>query len=288
LSRAAGGISVSLTLDGGSGTGKDGLCCHATLDVPHSGVNIANDLFNTIMFKKLTTLFVALIATLALQAQAAKIKVLLLTGEDVSAHNWQEMANATKKVLVDSGKFDVTVAEELTALESDTLAKDYDVIYMTRCTVKGSLSDKGKTNLLAFVSSGKGLGLSNLASLSFGDWPEFHKMVGRYWVSGTSGHGPRKPFTAVIADKTSPITAGLSDYEADDELYAKLQGTEPIHVLVTADSDFSKKTEPLAFTLKYGKGRVFQTTFGHDAKAITTPSTAKLIVQGAQWAATGK
>jgi type 1 glutamine amidotransferase len=54
---------------------------------------------------------------------------------------------------------------------------------------------------------------------------------------------------------------------------------------VTADSDFSKKTEPLAFTVEYGKGRVFSTTFGHDGKAIKTPEVAKLYVQGVEWAA---
>src|SRR5690242_16914912 len=119
------------------------------------------------MLKKLTTLFVAVLATVALQAQAAKVKVLLLTGDDVSAHKWQEQAEATKQVLVDSGKFDVTVAEQLTALESDSLAKDYDVIFMTRYNTKGTLSDKGKENLLKFVNSGKGFVLSHLASASF-------------------------------------------------------------------------------------------------------------------------
>lgn len=237
------------------------------------------------MFKKLTTLFVAMMATFALQAHAAKIKVLLLSGDDVSAHKWQEQAEATKQVLADSGKFDVTVAEQLTALESDTLAKDYDVIFMTRYNTKGTLSDKGKANLIKFVSSGKGFVLSHLASASFPEWAEFRKMVGRYWVMGSSGHGPRAPFKSVVADKTSPITKGVADFEVDDELYAKLQGDEKINVLVTADSDFSKKTEPLAFTLNFGKGRVFHEAFGHDGKAIKTLEVAKLIVQGTEWAA---
>jgi type 1 glutamine amidotransferase len=102
---------------------------------------------------------------------------------------------------------------------------------------------------------------------------------------GTSGHGPRDVFRAVIVDKASPITQGVNDFNQDDELYAKLQGDAPIHVLVQADSDWSKKTEPLAFTLDYGKGRVFHHAFGHDAKAINTPEVKKLIVQGTAWAA---
>jgi type 1 glutamine amidotransferase len=258
------------------------------LDTAWVGPRLAIETKTRIMLKKLTSLLVILAAAFSLQAEPAKIKVLLLSGDDVSAHKWQEMATATKQVLVDSGKFEVTVAEQLTALESETLAKDYDVIFMTRYNTKAVLSDKAKANLVNFVKSGKGFVLSHLASASFADWPEFRKMVGRYWVMGSSGHGPRTPFKSVIADKTSPITQGISDFQVDDELYAKLQGDEPIHILVTADSDFSKKTEPMAFTLNYGKGRVFSETFGHDGKAIKTPEVSKLIVQGVEWAADKK
>jgi type 1 glutamine amidotransferase len=95
-------------------------------------------------------------------------------------------------------------------------------------------------------------------------------------------------FKAEIKDNDNPITKGLENFDMDDELYAKMQGDLPIHVLVTADSDWSNKTEPLAFILEYGKGRVFHETFGHDGKAIKTPSVQKLIVRGAEWAATGK
>jgi len=237
------------------------------------------------MLKKLTILLITLLTTLTLQAQTSpRIKVLLISGDDVSAHNWKEMAESTRQLLVNSGEFEVTVSEELNALESDTLAKDYDVIFMTRYNTKAAISDKAKSNLLSFVKSGKGFAIAHLASASFPDWPEFRTMVGRYWVMGTSGHNPRKPFKVVIADKKSEITKGLTDFEVDDELYAKLQGDVPIHVLVTGDSDFSKKTEPLAFTLNYGSGRVFHSAFGHDGKALKTPQVSQLIVRGVKWA----
>jgi type 1 glutamine amidotransferase len=105
---------------------------------------------------------------------------------------------------------------------------------------------------------------------------------------GKSGHGPRGVFKARIANKDHPITQGLADFEADDELYAKLQGDAPITVLVEADSDWSKKTEPLVFTVEYGKGRVFHETLGHDGKALRNPVVQSLILRGCQWAATGK
>ena len=66
------------------------------------------------------------------------------------------------------------------------------------------------------------------------------------------------------------------------------QGSEPIHVLVEAYSDWSKKTEPLVFVQKVGKGRVVHSAFGHDAKAMATPEVTTIIARGVEWAAKGK
>lgn len=232
---------------------------------------------------------VLITASLAQAADAPKIKVLLITGDDVGVHKWQEMSQATKDVLVDSGKFDVKVSEDAGILDSASSLKRYDLIFLTSFNASTpTISDAAKENLINFVKGGKGFAVSHLASASYKEWDEFKNLCGRYWVMGKSGHNARKPFKVTIADKDSPITKGLSDFEEDDELYAKLQGDAPVHVLVTAESDFSNKIEPLAFTLSYGQGRVFQECFGHDRKAITNPSVAKLIVNGCQWAATGK
>jgi uncharacterized protein len=237
----------------------------------------------------------AVLAALACTANAAEaksqIKVLLLTGDDVKgAHNWREMSDATREILVAAGKFDVRVCEDPAILDSAKALDRYDVVFLTLYNASlPTLSDQAKENLLNFVKSGKGFAFSHLASASFKEWDEFKKLCGRVWVMGRSGHGPRAKFPVKITDKNHPITRGLNDFEADDELYAKLEGTEQIHVLVEAlSADFSKKVEPLAFIKDYGKGRVFFEAFGHDRAALTNPSVAKLISQGLEWAATGK
>ena len=240
----------------------------------------------------LSTLLAAgvLVAVAAPAAPAPKLKVLLITGDDVSpAHNWRETSQATREVLAATGKFDVLVCEDAAILESAGALKRYDLIYLDMYNAKTpTLSDPAKENLVSFVKGGKGLAVTHLASASFKEWDEFKKLCGRYWVMGKSGHGPRGTFKANLKDTAHPITQGLTDFEADDELYAKLQGDAPIHVLVTADSDWSKNTEPLAFTVEYGSGRVFHSAFGHDAKAVKHPAVAKLVAQGCEWAATGK
>ena len=222
-------------------------------------------------------------------AKPAPMMALLITGDDVSAHPWREISETTREILVNSGKFDVKVCEDPWILESQNALKAYDVIVFTICSRRiAEVSEQAQQNLLNFVKDGKGFFVQHLATASFPQWEEFGKLCGRKWVMKTSGHGPRSVFEAKVVDKEHPITAGLSDFETDDELYSKLQGTGDIHVLVQADSPWSKRTEPLVFTLPYGKGRVVQNAFGHDRKALMTPNVQKIITRGVEWAATGK
>jgi type 1 glutamine amidotransferase len=223
-------------------------------------------------------------------AAAPKIKVLLVTGDDVApAHNWAETSKVTRDLLTASDRFEVRVCEDAGILEAKPSLQRYDVVFLAMFNARTpTLSQQAKANLLEFVKNGKGFVVSHLASASFKEWDDFKQVCGRYWVMGKSGHGPRSVFQAKVVDKDNPITRGIEDFEADDELYSKLQGDAPIHVLVSADSPWSKKTEPLVFTLEYGQGRVFHETFGHDGKALANPSVQKLIQRGCEWAATGK
>ena len=242
--------------------------------------------------RKLSIVFAALAMVVfgtSYSATAAdKINVLLITGDDVGVHKWQEVAPATKEFLTASGKFEVTISEKISVLDDADGLKKFNLIYFALYNAKTPPpSDAGKQNLLDFVKGGKGFAVAHLASASYKDWPEFRQLCGRYWVMGQSGHGPRAPFKVKITDKEHPITKGVEDFEQDDELYAKLQGDAPIHVLAEADSDWSKKTEPMVFTVAYGQGRVFHHTFGHDVKALDNPACKKLIQRGCEWAATG-
>jgi uncharacterized protein len=222
--------------------------------------------------------------------QPAKIKVLLVTGDDVQpAHNWHEVSQALREILTTSGKFDVRICEDAGVLDSAATLGRYNLVFLALYNAKTpTLSADAKANLVGFVKNGKGLAVSHLSSASFKEWDEFPKLCGRCWVMGKSGHGPRSVFKVRIANKDHAITQGVSDFEADDELYAKLQGNAAITVLAEADSDWSKQTEPLAFTVDYGQGHVFHETFGHDGKALQNPAVQKLILRGCEWAATGK
>jgi type 1 glutamine amidotransferase len=78
-----------------------------------------------------------------------------------------------------------------------------------------------------------------------------------------------------------------------DELYDSLRGpAKNIGLLATA---FSKpetggtgEHEPILFTVRYGKGRIFHTTLGHDLEAMRCVGFIATLQRGAEWAATGK
>jgi len=218
-------------------------------------------------------------------AGPAKARVLIITGRDVAAHNWRETTPVLREHLEKSGQFEVAVSEEPLVLESSALDR-YDVILLNYYNYKWpTLTDRAKENLLAFVRGGKGLVSFHFSVRAFEEWPEYRNLIGRVWIADHSGHGPRGPFRSKTVDRDHFITQGTGDFDADDELYAKLVGDRPIHVLVEAYSDWSGRTEPLAWTLDYGKGRVFNIVFGHDARACRNPDFARLLVRGTQWAA---
>lgn len=226
----------------------------------------------------------------AAESAPPRLRVLLITGDDVApAHDWPSVSAATRELLQETGRFEVRVCEDAGILNSAASLQRYDVIYFALYNARTPTPDQAaRENLLQFVRGGKGFVVAHLASASYKEWPEFGQLCGRYWVMGASGHGPRGRFQVRVADTTHPVTRGLSGFEADDELYAKLQGDAPIRILLEADSDWSRRTEPLAFVREYGQGRVFHHTFGHDVKALQNPAVRQVIQRGTEWAARGQ
>jgi type 1 glutamine amidotransferase len=221
-------------------------------------------------------------------AQDAKISVLIVTGHDVKSHPWRITTPFLRKTLERSGKFDVKVCEDTSIFESSRLDR-YDVLVLNYGFWDvPQLSERAKQGLLDYVRSGGGLVPLHFACSSYQDWDEYAELLGRVWVKGTAGHGPRGKFTVKIIDKKHPITAGMLDFVADDELYAKLSGDADIQVLATADSDWSNQTEPIVFVKKYGKGNVVHNLLGHDLSARDYAEYIQLFLRGTEWAARGR
>jgi type 1 glutamine amidotransferase len=211
-------------------------------------------------------------------------RVLVVTGIDYPGHKWKLTTPALTKAIAADKRMDVTVTEDPKFLASAKL-NDYDVIVLH--FMNWETPDPGKearANLRQFVENGKGLVLVHFACGAFQDWPEFKDLAGRAWDPKLRPHDPYGKFTVDIVKTEHPITAGLKPFETTDELYTCLAGDARIEVLATAKSKVDNIDYPMAFVLKYGKGRVFHCPLGHDPQAIANPPVAELFRRGCAWA----
>ncbi len=227
--------------------------------------------------------------------QRGKTRVLILSGRN--NHDWRTTTPCIRKLLVESGRFDVRVNEEPAGMTAETLAA-YQVVLLDYNGPRwGATAEQA---LEGFVRRGGGLVVVHGASWAFsgldvlGDkhvktgilepaWPEYARMVGGVWsmAEPKTGHGKRHKF-AVKMD-------GGETLQADDELYHYMRMQPDVKIMATAFDDpaigGTGKQEPVLWTVAYGKGRTFHTTLGHDVAAMEQPAFKETLLRGAAWAA---
>jgi type 1 glutamine amidotransferase len=221
------------------------------------------------------------------EVSPARIKVLLVTGQDYPGHVWRETAPALRQLLEADRRYVVRLLEDPHALDSATLTNYQVVLLHFQNWQAPGPGAAARANLRQFIADGGGLMSVHFACGAWhGEWPEFQDILGRVW-RGTNGpqHDRRGKFTVQIVAPQHPAVRGLTDFETDDELYTCLVGDAPIHLLAQAKSQVDQRNHPMAFARDFGKGRVFLTTLGHDVKAFTNSCVPQLLRQGCAWAA---
>jgi hypothetical protein len=239
--------------------------------------------------------------------QPPKLQVLIVTGQTTGGHDWLSTTPVLRKILEDSGRFEVRVTEEFRGAGADTLAP-YDVVlvnYYDGRRANLRWGDAADNALVNFVRGGKGLVVYHFALAAFDGWTEYDKLCGGNWRPNHGHHSARHDFTVTVQDREHPITRGLKTTfsQANDELYANLkwQPAGAFHVLATAWDDHSLyrqgekqplagpgAAEPVLWTVNYGNGRVFVTALGHDTAAMQSAGFAVTLSRGTEWAASGK
>ena len=211
-------------------------------------------------------------------------KVLVLSGTN---HGFDKSAPIVHKALTRDGHGS-TLSDDKALLASPAL-RDYDVVVhgsgFTRREARADgssaylpvLSDAESDGLLAFVRSGKGLiGIHGTAWWIGG---EHIRLIGGH----ANWHPPGLEFTVQIDDATHPATKGLDPFTVQDEIYMSAWDPD-IHVLATAE--WADKRHPMAWTNRYGDGRVFFTALGHGPSTFENPAMQRLLANAATWAAT--
>ncbi len=257
---------------------------------------------------------------LAIPGQASTHKVLIIDGQN-PYHAWKENTQVLKKLLEDTKLFTVDVATTPPKGGDNSGFKPDFTTYSVIVLNYNGDAWPAETNAAfeKYVRGGGGVVVYHASSSAFPEWKEFNQMIGvggwggrnadsgkaARWRDGKlsldtperncGNHGQRLPFAVTVRDPRNPITRGLPAtwMHAGDELYDTLCGpAENLDVLATAHSELgnrgSGQDEPVLMVIRYGKGRVFHTTLGHDLSAMSCVGFITTFDRGTEWAATGK
>ena len=216
-----------------------------------------------------------------LLAEAGPIRVLFL-GHPAKHHNSNEYYPMLAKALGrDAIYFDYTVSVEEALGDTNYLGRfDVLLLYANHGTIK---AHQWK-NLKNFVERGGGFVPVHCASWCFGNEPGFDQLVGGRFKSHQTGI-----FKARIVDGKHAAMNNVKAFEAWDETYFhNKHNTKNRTVLMVRDAakgDPHTKPEPWTWVRTQGKGRVFYTASGHDARVWGHSGFHQLLKSGILWAA---
>ncbi len=220
-------------------------------------------------------------------------KVLILSGGQREHHGYREQALYLAGALEDTRRYQATITEDAAILETPALKK-YDVVIVTadRRDPESIFTPSQQEALLGYVKDGHGYVSIHGADNAPPEWvPEWKQMLGGIYshVGQPDGKAIMGKYTIKIVDRSSSVTAGIEDFEINDELYSNMQMLPDVKPLATIDHKGT--TWPVAWTWTFGQGKVFHTSLGHKGyrpgqyDPLTNPNLIKMIIQGVDHAA---
>jgi type 1 glutamine amidotransferase len=267
-----------------------------------------------------------LAASMNLPAQEKKpVRVLIVDG--FSNHDWKQTTNLTKRILEESKLFQVDVStfptDSIDRLTWAPAFKRYAVVIQNANNIQNKAlrwPRKVELELETYVKNGGGLYILHSGNNAFPHWKEYDNMIGLGWRPKTTGyaleidanrnvirippgegngtnHGKR--FDAIIQLlNRHPINMGYPGQwkTAYTEVYNYPRGpAENLTVLSYAfDSSSTQKMWPVEWVVKYGRGRVYNSSMGHLWKDEVYPDSYRCIgfqttmIRVTQWLASGK
>jgi type 1 glutamine amidotransferase len=218
----------------------------------------------------------------------APLKVLILTGGD--GHDWRTDSLILRRILADTGRFDVRVCESPGGLTARTLA-EFDVLVHN---FAGPLSDETEKDIARFVESGKGLVITHGALAAPPGHPLQSHAIPEFWplCANRAGESPVRFQQLRIVRPDHPVVRGVPDsLRTADAVPLELKTGLASEVIATARRDSKNgndgRDEPVVAASGVGAGRALAIALGHDASAMYEPAFKSILARGTEWATTG-
>jgi type 1 glutamine amidotransferase len=209
-------------------------------------------------------------------------KALIVSG-GWDGHEPAQVSEIFRKELTGAG-LDVKVATTLDALLDN--ASQYDLIVPN--WTMGQITGDQENALLNAVKSGVGVGgFHGGMGDAFRVNTTFQFMVGGQFVAHPDDH---RDYVVNIVKRDDPIVAGLKDFKFHSEQY--YMHVDPSNeVLATTTFEtvsapwVNGTIMPVVWKRKYGAGKVFYSSLGHNAKQFDVPEVREITKRGLIWAA---
>ncbi len=199
-------------------------------------------------------------------------------------HQPQQCAELFAALLRQDG-FHVELSDTLDAYLDAERLRGLDLI--VQVWSMGHLTAEQEEGLLAAVAGGVGLaGWHGGLADSFRERTTYQFMVGGQFVAHP---GNIIDFDVHIEDGVHPISAGLGDFRMHSEQY--YLHVDPSNT-VLATTTFSGEhlpwiagcVMPVAWTRRWGEGRVFYCSLGHTLDDFNVPEAREIVRRGLLWA----
>ena len=202
-----------------------------------------------------------------------------------------------------TGAFTVKFSVDYADLKPESLAR-FDVLVLNNTTnLKTKENPFLAWSIPDFVASGKGLVSLHAGCDNFADCPAAANVAAGCFAGHPWGAGGTWSFE--VCDPAHPVSKPFVDafkgvkFKMSDEIYqhrGPAYDDGKIHPLVLldfSDPEVAKRDRirkestfyPVSWLRRFGKGRVFYTTFGHDSRAWTEPARLRHHFDGYLYAA---
>jgi type 1 glutamine amidotransferase len=236
----------------------------------------------------------------SLLSAPSRFRVLLLTQATGFSHSSIPITAASiHRLGFQTGLWEVAgeagTAQEVRWWTSPDNLKGIDLVFFANTSGDIGMTDEGAAAFFGWLREGGAFAGVHSAASTLQENVDYIELVGASTVdqghvrTSLFDHGPERQVTIHVQDPTHPACTGLPpSFRVYDEIL-DFSGAlrEHAHVLLSISrhpSDGHAGDFPIAWTKRFGKGRMFYTSLGHSAEMYSNRYFLSHLVGGMRWA----